>query len=298
MNRLGQCQAHPPVASTPDCIRQYRASCPPSAERISQSPLTAGNRLTVLEGGDQAYPEMLAAIRGAQQLDRHESPTSSATMRRGGNSARRPDRSRPARRRGAGAAGRGRGPAIFTPGNLLSHAPCGRDRGALSAHLAALAHAVSQYAQPPQIAGGGWQASAFWAASISGRKIARGRPVPSAASEDVHFKVEGPVVRVVMDTFARDWTFTTEESLDEDIWWPKLEPAGTVFARGLRSGPDADLYKLELILGAAITLARKADPHRHALFPARRAAAVRHRSRPGCAAWRWRSWCRLASDQR
>jgi len=64
-------------------------------------------------------------------------------------------------------------------------------------------------------------------------------------------------VRVVMEAFARDWTFTTEENLDQDFWWPKLEQRGKVFARGLRSGPDADIYKLELLLGAAITLAQK-----------------------------------------
>ncbi len=57
---------------------------------------------------------------------------------------------------------------------------------------------------------------------------------------DVHFRVEGPVVRVVMDAFARDWTFTTDEILDEDFWWPELEPAGEAVRRGLRSGPDAD----------------------------------------------------------
>jgi cardiolipin synthase len=74
---------------------------------------------------------------------------------------------------------------------------------------------------------------------------------------DVHFRVEGPVVRVVMDAFARDWNFTTEEVLDDDCWWPQLEPKGTVFARGVRSGPDADLYKIELILGAALNLAQK-----------------------------------------
>jgi len=75
--------------------------------------------------------------------------------------------------------------------------------------------------------------------------------------DDVHFKIEGPVVRVVMDAFARDWTFTTEEILDDDFWWPRLEAVGHVFARGVRSGPDADLYRIELILGAAINLARK-----------------------------------------
>ena len=74
---------------------------------------------------------------------------------------------------------------------------------------------------------------------------------------DVHFRVQGPVVRLVMDAFARDWSFTTGESLDEDFWWPELVPAGPVYARGLSSGPDADIYKLEMILGAALSLAKK-----------------------------------------
>jgi cardiolipin synthase len=74
---------------------------------------------------------------------------------------------------------------------------------------------------------------------------------------DVHFRVEGPIVRVVMDAFARDWNFTTDETLDSESWWPSLEDKGPVFARGLRSGPDADIYKLELILGAALGLAQK-----------------------------------------
>jgi cardiolipin synthase len=77
------------------------------------------------------------------------------------------------------------------------------------------------------------------------------------AIKDVHFRVTGPVVRVVMDAFARDWTFTTAETLDSDRWWPELDATGPVFARGLRSGPDADIYRLELILGAALNLARK-----------------------------------------
>ena len=75
--------------------------------------------------------------------------------------------------------------------------------------------------------------------------------------EDVHFQVDGPVTRSIMDAFARDWTFTTEELLDQDCWWPDIPEKGRVQARGLRSGPDADLYKIEMLVGAALTLARK-----------------------------------------
>ena len=77
------------------------------------------------------------------------------------------------------------------------------------------------------------------------------------AITDTHFRLEGPVVQVIMDAFARDWTFTTEEFLDDECWWPPLAPCGNIFARGVRSGPDADIYKSEMILGAALSLARK-----------------------------------------
>ena len=73
--------------------------------------------------------------------------------------------------------------------------------------------------------------------------------------EDIHFLVEGPVVRSVT-AFARDWSFTTNEVLEQDVWWPRLGPHGAVLARGLRSGPDSDLYKIEILLGAALNLAQ------------------------------------------
>ncbi len=73
---------------------------------------------------------------------------------------------------------------------------------------------------------------------------------------DVHFRIEGPVVRQVMDVFVRDWSFTTDETLSAACWWPDMDRAGPVFARGVRSGPDDDLYRAELMLGAALTLAK------------------------------------------
>ena len=75
--------------------------------------------------------------------------------------------------------------------------------------------------------------------------------------DDIHFGIEGPAARSLMDAFAQDWCFTTGEMLDADIWWPDISERGPVRARGLSSGPDADLYKIEMLLGAALTLARK-----------------------------------------
>ncbi len=74
--------------------------------------------------------------------------------------------------------------------------------------------------------------------------------------QDTHFRIRGPAARLVMEAFARDWSFASDEALEDAVWWPAPVPAGPVFARGLSSGPDADIFKLELILGAALTLAR------------------------------------------
>ena len=47
------------------------------------------------------------------------------------------------------------------------------------------------------------------------------------------------------------------EILDEDFWWPKLGPPAQSLRAGCAPGPDADIYRLELILGAALNLAQK-----------------------------------------
>jgi cardiolipin synthase A/B len=72
----------------------------------------------------------------------------------------------------------------------------------------------------------------------------------------VQVRIEGPVVNQLMQTFAQDWSFTTDEELAEGDWWPPFMTVGQVFARGIHSGPDADIYKLETILGAALAQAK------------------------------------------
>jgi cardiolipin synthase len=75
--------------------------------------------------------------------------------------------------------------------------------------------------------------------------------------DDVHARVTGPVTGQLMDAFARDWSFTTSEVLDQEVWWPTPKAAGPVFARGIQSGPDEDINSLETILAAALAQARE-----------------------------------------
>jgi len=223
------------------------------SQDISKSPLTAGNRLTILEGGDQTYPEMLAAIRSAQ----HSIGMSSYIFRNDTAGAEFAEALSTAAARGVAVRvlldGLGTGylyPRIYYRMT---------QKGVMAARFL---HTWLPWRMPflnmrnhrkllvtdGKLAFlGGINIGEENCAHLARKNLVR----------DVHFKVEGPAACAVMEAFARDWAFTTEEGLDEDIWWPKLASQGTVFARGLSSGPDADIYKLELILGAAITLAQK-----------------------------------------
>lgn len=78
-----------------------------------------------------------------------------------------------------------------------------------------------------------------------------------AQVNDMHFRIEGPVVRHFMQSFSEDWTFTTGETLDGTRWWPELKPSGSVQARGISSGPDEEIENLVLALASAIGRARE-----------------------------------------
>ena len=80
---------------------------------------------------------------------------------------------------------------------------------------------------------------------------------PRYPTRDLHFRVCGPVVAQLQETFARDWAFTTGEVLSGPEWFPDLEPQGEVLARGIIDGPDRDLNNLERVFLAAVTTARR-----------------------------------------
>jgi cardiolipin synthase len=80
---------------------------------------------------------------------------------------------------------------------------------------------------------------------------------PSHPGMDLHFRIEGPVVRHLQEVFAEDWEFTTGEALWGDAWFPKLEPRGGAVARGIADGPDDDLDILQFTLLGATSAATR-----------------------------------------
>ncbi|MDY7225981.1 cardiolipin synthase [Hyalangium rubrum] len=77
------------------------------------------------------------------------------------------------------------------------------------------------------------------------------------AARDLHFRLEGPVVGQLQETFAEDWAFTTKERLSGEAWFPPLEPAGPVVARGIPDGPDEDFENIRMVFLGALASARE-----------------------------------------
>ena len=252
LRRLGDAQSSPPGSIGRPAAERNIAMLSEISGRVTGDPLTCGNALAILQGGDEAYPAMLAAIGDAK----HCIAMASYVFRNDAAGQAFADALIAARQRGVivrvllDSVGIG----YFFPLILYRLNAGGVD-------TARFLHTWLPWRMPflnmrnhrkILVVDG---SIAFVGGMNVGAENSR-RLTPRGNIDDIHFRIEGPVVRPVMDAFARDWTFTTRESLDDPCWWPTLDSIGPVFARGLRSGPDADIYKLENILGAALTLAR------------------------------------------
>jgi cardiolipin synthase len=73
---------------------------------------------------------------------------------------------------------------------------------------------------------------------------------------DLHFRVEGPAVAQLRETFASDWEFSTSERLEGAVWFPPLPARGSSLCRGIADGPDLDSDKIRLTILGGIGCAR------------------------------------------
>lgn len=79
---------------------------------------------------------------------------------------------------------------------------------------------------------------------------------PAMPVQDLHFRIEGPVVAQLGDAFAQDWQLATGEDLDGDTWSPPIAPSPGALARVIDSGPDADVEKVEFAVLQAVSCAQ------------------------------------------
>jgi cardiolipin synthase len=252
LGRLGGEQSPSPGGPLPDAAPNIALLCDVS-HRITKSPLTGGNELTILEGGDQAYPQMLAAIRGAKQCV----AMSSYIFRNDAAGEEFVQALTEATKRGVAVRVLldGVGTGYLYPGIYYRMKRAG-------VPVARFLHTWLPWRMPflnmrnhRKLLVVDGRHAFLGGINIGVENCAR--LAGEHQVKDVHFRVEGPAACIVMTAFAQDWTFTTDELLEDEKWWPQIDAQGKIFARGLSSGPDADLYKLEQLLGAALTVAKK-----------------------------------------
>jgi cardiolipin synthase len=91
--------------------------------------------------------------------------------------------------------------------------------------------------------------------NIGDRHLAEARDNPSRVL-DIHFRLQGPVVRQVEDVFLTGWDFTTgeENSATPGTGSPT---SGNALCRAIIDGPGEDIDKLSTILVGAVSAARR-----------------------------------------
>lgn len=85
-----------------------------------------------------------------------------------------------------------------------------------------------------------------------------------AAQQDRHFLVKGPAVSQLLSSFMHDWLVTTNEALSDALWFseqslhggPESEALG-IPARIVPSGPDQNLANSHSVIMGAITVAQR-----------------------------------------
>ena len=100
------------------------------------------------------------------------------------------------------------------------------------------------------------RAACFGGINISRENITRRRRPPI---RDYHFRVEGPVVQQLQYAFLQDWFFISGDSPDkllQEACFPAIPPAGTIPARVINSGPTSYLQTITDVFFMAIVQAR------------------------------------------
>lgn len=80
---------------------------------------------------------------------------------------------------------------------------------------------------------------------------------PRSPVQDIHFRIEGPVVAHMQETFSVDWEFSGGDPLPRHECFAECCVAGDVWARGISDGPDEDFEKFHLTVLGAIAAASK-----------------------------------------
>ena len=221
--------------------------------RITERPLVSGTRIQIYQNGDQAYPPMLAAIAAAKT----SVGLSSYIFRDDDWGGRFVAALIEARARGVEVR-----VLIDGIGGGWITSPVYHRLQRHGVKAARFLHSILPWRMPfvnlrshKKILVIDGTVGFTGGMNISDSNVMATRPKEPV--KDLHFRIEGSVVSQLSDAFAQDWTFATDEDLDDDKWWPQIAPQQGALARVIDSGPDEDLEKVEFAVLQAVACARK-----------------------------------------
>lgn len=226
-----------------------------AVDGLQGAPLQGGNRVELLRDGDEAYPAMLAAIEAAERTvvlqtflwdddawGRRFVDALAGARARGVEVRVLVD--------GVGVWFSGRSPAFP---HLVA---AGIEARRFLYHLDPRRMALLNLRNHRKILVVDGRVGFTGGMNVRGSFVQEG-PGPRTAEQDLHVRVEGPVVAALVDVFAQDWAFETDERLDGPLWRPDVAPAGGVPARVVTDGPDDHEDPVQLVLIEAIACARQ-----------------------------------------
>lgn len=238
-----------PDAGVPEELRPLDRA----VRRITGLVLVSGNAFATLRNGDEAYPAMLAAIRGAER----SVALSSYIFRNDGAGSRFFEALVAARARGVEVRVLidGIGSGYFFPAMARRLRRAGVPVGLFM-------HSALPWRMPflnlrthKKILIVDGRIAFTGGINIADENLVAASPPDPV--RDTHFRIEGPVVEQLAQAFAADWYFVTGQDLEGARWFPPPVAAGGIEARVVTSGPDADIEKIEFAVMSAVSCAQR-----------------------------------------
>lgn len=230
------------------------------SDRVTRRPLISGNLIQPLFNGDQAYPQMLAAIEGAQ----HSIALSTYifdTQRTGANFIHAlklaADRGVEVRVLIDGLGGLYSWPRAY---RLFKDSQVKVARFLPFTFLRRGLHFNLRNHRKLLVVDG--KVAFTGGMNISQRHVHNsGECSPTGVLAagpvvDLHFMVQGPVVGQMQESFREDWNFTTDETF-QGRSYPDAVEGGDSLCRGISAGPNETYEKLVWIVVGALNCARQ-----------------------------------------